>query len=109
MPKLAIYCFFILCSADIFAHPFYVSITNINKNPETNRLEITIRLFLDDVERQFEQNLGSKMNLGDSLQKAGAGENLRQYIYRNFTLSAKNKPVYTNFLGFEVEEDIVSS
>jgi hypothetical protein len=60
-----------LLSADI--HEYYVSVTRANYNPASARLEISMKLFTDDLERTITQNTGEVLKLS-SIEDAASAE-----------------------------------
>lgn len=46
-----------------FAHPFYVSITSVDYNPSKKRVEVSCRLFYDDLEVALKNQLGQHIDV----------------------------------------------
>ncbi|MBA4850577.1 DUF6702 family protein [Emticicia sp. BO119] len=86
-------------------HAFHTSLTEIQYNAREKSLEITIRLFTDDLE-----NALTKLNNGQKIMIGGKNDNsdavLNKYIQQHFAIITPQKqkrPI--NYLGKELEGD----
>lgn len=84
------------------AHPFYVSTTRISLNEQNQSIEITSKIFTDDLELALKEFTGK----AHFLDKAPADSVLEQYFLKNFNLVSSNKSLEHTFLGYEIKEDI---
>ena len=86
-------------------HEFYVSLCQIDHNPETNALEITMRIFTDDLEYGI---TGSQdfYGLGTSKEPPGADSLIFSYILKNFEVNLDGNCMKLNYIGKEVEVDV---
>ncbi len=50
----------LLFSGFSMIHKFYVSLTEIRYNPVSERMEVSIRIFPDDMDRAMEEHFGIK-------------------------------------------------
>lgn len=50
----------------MYAHKFYFSVTQVDNNPDTGNLEITIRLFADDLEKVLAARAGHRIEIDRS-------------------------------------------
>jgi hypothetical protein len=86
-------------------HAFHTSLTEIQYNGKDKSLEITIRLFTDDLE-----NALTKLNNGQKIMVGGKNDNsdalLNKYIQQHFAIITPQKQKKTiNYLGKELEGD----
>ena len=96
----------ILTSILIF-HPHFVSVTKINHNWEEKRLEITHRIFTDDLERTISFHEAKKVDLlTDSLYEENF-EFIRDYIFRHVFIENNNQVLNIKVLGFEKDEEAI--
>ena len=86
-------------------HDFHVSVTQINCNATTQTVEITIKLFTDDLEQSIKALGGGDLRLGDAREAANADHLLLEYLRNRFTLKLDSKPVIMAWVGKEVEVD----
>lgn len=89
-------------------HKFYVSNTVIAENPRTNSVEITIRIFTDDLENALESTFEteSPLLLGEENESEEAERFLEEYIRENFKLDFNGHPSQLLYIGKEVEYDL---
>lgn len=91
------FCFFLTAFG---FHKYYVGYTELAFKPDDQRLEISVRLFSDDVETALERNGHGQVVLAENDTLDGA---LRDYFVKNFRLMANSRPLELNYLGKQVE------
>jgi len=91
------------------AHPFHVSVVEINHNATDKTLEISCKIFTDDFEKVLEQNYKAKVDLINPPNKAAMDTLVKKYIISHLSLSADGKPVKLSYIGFERENEAVYS
>jgi len=89
------------------AHKYYLSLTEINYNQTEKSLHITMRLFIDDLEKSLEANFNKKFKLGTPDENAKTNKYISYYLNNNFIVKVNNKNVKINFLGKEYENNVV--
>lgn len=89
------------------SHKFYVSMYQLNFVPEKQMLQITSRIFLDDLNNAVEKKSGEKVYLGESLEKPRHEQLMRDYLLANMSLRINQKPVSIEFRTKEVQEDVM--
>lgn len=89
-----------------FAHPFYVSITSVDFNPSKKRVEVSCRLFYDDLEVALKNQLGQHIDVIHPKNKAAADSAISKYIRQNFKINVNNQPRNLRYVGYEIEEDV---
>lgn len=87
-------------------HKFYVSTTIIHQNTISQSLEITIKLFSDDLENALQQFTEEPIRLGDEREHSETEEWLQNYLQSCFSLHFNDRPVVLNYIGKEVEYDL---
>lgn len=104
-----IFCFSLICGGLVNAHPFYVSIFQIDFNKENQTLEISVKTFADDLLLGL-KNVGfNKIYLGEKKENPKTDEYIFNYLKANFKLKVNDKIVDFNFVGKEIETDVVWS
>ena len=88
-----------------FSHKFYVSLVQVEFNTETKALEITMKIFTDDLEYAIS---GSQLSygLGAENEPSEADSILYTYIKNNFSIAVNGQPYTPNYIGKEVEMDV---
>jgi hypothetical protein len=87
-------------------HPFYVSIISVDHNPASGSLELTFKIFTDDLEQAIEAESDSKLRLATPEQSKNANKAISGYLKNHFKLKLDEKTVSGNYLGFEPEYDV---
>jgi hypothetical protein len=92
----------------LFLHPVHVSVTDIVLDEQERELEITMRLFTDDLEFSV-RNARNEPEL--DLLNPGKGrtteELVREYVMQRFSVSLDGKKQHLKFLGIEQETDAI--
>ena len=82
-------------------HEFYVSLTEIRYNGDSGRLEISMRIFPDDLDRALEVRHGVSGHLGTKLEHPEADSLLGKYLLDHFSVEADGREVVLTYLGKE--------
>jgi hypothetical protein len=90
-------------------HPFYISVTEISHNAQDKIIEISCKIFADDLETTLSKSSGTKVNLSDQNNKTGNDKMIAAYVMKHLQLKIDDKPVTLQFVGSEKEEDVVWS
>lgn len=96
----------LLCMAFMPPHDFHVSMTELEQNRENGRLEMTIKLFTDDLEKALEMEGVERLLLGDEAESEKADHYLNAYIQKRFEVESQEESVNWTFIGKEVEMDV---
>ena len=89
-------------------HPIFVSVTEIEQNVKDQTLEISCKIFTDDLERALRKNNRQKIDLLDTLLKTSMYGVVNNYIQAHLKIFVDGKPAKMNFLGFEQQEEGIS-
>jgi len=89
-----------------YAHPFYVSITSVDFNSSKKRIEVSCRLFYDDLELALKNQLGQHIDVINPKNKSIADSAISKYIRQNFKISVNNQNQNLHYVGYEIEEDV---
>jgi hypothetical protein len=88
-------------------HPFYVSVTEIAHNKQERSLEVSCKIFIDDLEGIIKQNYKKGINLSDEKKQAENGGYINDYISKHLKLAADGKALQLSFVGFEKDSEAV--
>jgi hypothetical protein len=72
----------VLCSS--ISHKFYVSLTEIHFRPEKGKIEISMRIFPDDLDFAIKGITGINPQLSTELEHPDADMWLKVYLKKNF-------------------------
>lgn len=95
----------LFCSFLLFLHPIHLSVSEINYSEKDKALQITSRIFIDDLETSIRKKLNQPEL--DILKPTG-GQSTDQlvsaYINDHFKVKLDNKPQKLSYLGHEIED-----
>ena len=87
-----------------FFHPMYVSVTEITHNPRERQLEISSKLFAEDVEEVLRRATPG-LDLSVEAQHARNDRLVAAYMQKNLSLSVDGKAQVLHYLGFEKDKE----
>jgi hypothetical protein len=90
-------------------HPYYISMTEIEQDKQNNTLEISVRIFTDDLEKTIRTTYSGKVDLLNKDEKANSEKLIQQYITKHLSLKVDGKVLDLEFDGFESEEGSIWS
>lgn len=111
MKRITIYLFvgsLFLTMTAFSLHKFYMGIYQVNYAPEKKVLQITSRIFIDDLNKALEKKYKRKtIHIGTALETPEELVLLKKYLAENFTIKVNGllKPIV--FLSKETDEDDV--
>ena len=88
-------------------HPYYLSICQIYHNSESQSLEISLKIFSDDLERALEEQGTGRLYLSTDKEVEAADGYIGKYLNQHFKLAVGDQVLKQNYLGKEYEEDAV--
>jgi hypothetical protein len=89
------------------AHKFYTAIYKIDFNASKKRLEITTRIFTDDLNIAISKKYNRKSNLASASETPEDIQYLEKYLSEKIILKINGKPKPMRFLSKEVEENVL--
>jgi hypothetical protein len=82
-------------------------VTEVNFNAKNNNLEISCKMFIDDLQNALKQNYKRQIDLGNEKQEAENSKIINDYLTKHFSIIADAKGVGLKFVGFEKESESV--
>lgn len=107
MKKQFLLLFAVLFLCSFAVHKFYVSVTQIDYVPSKKRVEITSRIFIDDLEKALTKKFNKKVNLTSTKELPEAEELIKSYLKEKIKVSINKKSQNIEFLAREVEGDVL--
>ena len=98
-----------LCFSAFIVHKFYVSIYQVEYKSEKKELQITSRIFLDDLVDAVEASSKKKVNLGEKNQSAEDLILFEKYQNQHLAVKINNKSVRYKYLSSELENNVFIS
>ncbi len=87
------------------AHDFHASVMRIDHNPETKSLEVTLKIFTDDIEQSLEGLGAPKLRLGTPEEFSEADSIFVDYLNNRIAFFVDEQQKAFEYLGKEVELD----
>jgi hypothetical protein len=86
-------------------HPFYVSVTEINQNAKEKTLEISCKVFAEDLEETLKKNYKTTVDLSLAGDKGALDKFIPDYINKHLSLVVDGKPVRLSYVGYEKDKE----
>lgn len=96
----------LLAVGTLGAHPFYLSITDIEYYSEERVLGITIKVFTDDLEAVLEELGAENLKLGTAEENDEADRVIARYLDQVIRWTIDTDPATMVWLGKEVEQEV---
>jgi hypothetical protein len=88
-------------------HKFYVAIYQINHEPKKKMIQVTARLFVDDVNDAIEKKYHKKTFLGEEKESLEDEVLLKKYLSEKFQLKVNGEKKAMNFHSKELENNVL--
>ena len=88
-------------------HKFYVSIYQINYNQKKQMLEITSRIFIDDLNNVLKIKYVKKTHLTEKDETVEDVNLMKKYLLDNFKITINGKPQKINYINKETENNVI--
>jgi len=88
-----------------FFHPFYVSVTEIRQDPTTKTVQVSVRVFFDDLERALHTKYKTKVDILKPVNKKQTDLLIAAYIKDHLKLKGNNKELSLGYSGYEIEQE----
>ena len=98
----------IFVALQILVHPFHVSVTEVKYKEEKKSIQISSRIFLDDLEETLQAYVGDeKLNITAVENWDLVDATLRKYVLEQLRLSNEKGRLDLIYVGAEIEEDVM--
>ena len=104
LPLIVLLLFFF--TLNIFGHPFYVSVTTIDYHADKNRVEISCRIFHDDLENVLKENNSTKINIIKPHDRILLDSAISQYIQKKMNIQINGLDKKMKYVGYEIQQDV---
>lgn len=86
-------------------HPFYLSVTEISHNASSRSVEISCKMFAEDLEAILEKNNKTTLDITTAKDKAQFDKFIAAYMSGHLALAIDGKTVSLNYVGYEVDNE----
>jgi len=89
------------------AHKFYVSVTNVVYSEKDTSLQITSRMFIDDMEQVIEERYELNTQLASENEHENTDALIEKYIRAKFVVKTNGTVADFNFIGKKYDDDMI--
>jgi hypothetical protein len=86
-------------------HAFHISKTDMTFKPQDKSMQMTLHLFIDDLEMGLEKQGHKKLFVGTERELPKTNELIFNYLKSNFNIKLNNKDVVYTWVGKETTSD----
>ncbi len=104
---IAISLFIVTSSFVPMLHKYYFSLTEVNIDTKKHSMDVSCKLFMDDLELELNKLSTKKIDLSMSVKNKEVEELLFTYLNKNFKINVGGKLQNSKFVGYEIENDAV--
>lgn len=98
---------FLMGFSSFTIHKFYVSIYQVNYAQEKKMLQITSRIFVDDLNNVLYKKYGVKTFLGEKNESQNDINLMKKYLMSNFTIKVNGQQKAINYVNKEMEGNVL--
>ena len=86
-------------------HPFHVSVCDVDFNEEAKSIQLSQRIFLDDLEQTLNEKYRVNLVIDDELSKVYRDSLIKVYLFESLQISIDGKEKKGIYIGNEIEDD----
>ena len=90
-----------------FFHPFHVTVCEIEFDTNTNALQVSQRMFLNDLEETLDKTYHVEIDIVNPKNKPFCDSLIKDYVLKHLAITVDGKPRKRTYIGHEVEEDVM--
>ena len=88
-----------------FFHPFYVSVTEIEQVQKTKVIQVSTRIFFDDLEKAIDKKYRTSINILKPKDRKQVNEFIAAYVQDHLKIKVNGVALPLKFVGYEIEEE----
>ncbi|WP_111707464.1 DUF6702 family protein [Lutibacter citreus] len=88
-------------------HKYYISLCEIDYIPEKQSIEITMGLFVNDLEYTLMKDFNVKINLNTKEESPSSNKYFKAYLNEHFKVIVNNVEIPFDYIGKEYDDDII--
>ncbi len=98
-----------LIFSNVSMHPIYVSVVEIEHNVKGKTLEVSCKLFTDDLEKVLRSTYKVPVDLINPKDRPGMDKLINDYVQKHFRIIADNRVLNLKYIGYEQDEEGILS
>ena len=100
-------CSMLLLNSFVPVHKYYLSLTEVQINTQKHTLDLSCKLFIDDLESVLGKIENKKIDLSLSVKSKEVEQLLFNYLNKNFKINVGGKLQKLEYVGYEIENDAI--
>jgi len=88
-------------------HKYYISLCEIEYIEDQKSLQITLGMFIDDIEFTLNKDYNTNLNLATKSEASNIDEYYKTYLNNHFKISVNNNAKTFIYIGKEYDDEIV--
>lgn len=97
-----------LALGQVEAHPIHISVTNLEIEEDSNRIEYSIRLYSDDFQTLINFKYNTLLSFANQTRMTTKEQSaIIDYISKKFMIQVNNDTLVSEFLAWKVESELV--
>ncbi|WP_417356680.1 DUF6702 family protein [Flavobacterium sp.] len=89
------------------AHKYYVAVFLVEHAPAKKQLQITARVFVDDLDAALSKKYDRELYLATKKEASGIDDYLAAYFSEKIKIKVNGSEKAISFLGHEIEDDVL--
>ncbi|QEH41413.1 hypothetical protein FW415_11175 [Chitinophaga sp. XS-30] len=86
-------------------HPFYLSVTEIRYNAPRQALEVSCRIFADDLENALKKYNHTTLDVMKPSDRPAVDSMISRYLRQHLRIKADGRDLALRYLGYRIEDD----
>jgi hypothetical protein len=96
---------FILSYFLTFFHPFFVSVIDMKHNVKDKNIEVSVRVFTDDLEAVLKKNYNITTDLSKQSNDPTVNSSIAKYLQSKMQVNIDGKPKLLKYIGYEIQKE----
>lgn len=88
-------------------HPFFVSVVEINHNQQEKTVELSVRIFAEDLEKTLQKYSPAKVDILAPADKAMLDKQIAIYLREKLKLKVNGQSIALNYIGHEIQKESI--
>ncbi len=98
-----------MTAAIALLHPFFVSVIEINHNAKDANVEISVRIFTEDLEKTLQKYATAKVDIINGANLEFIDKQINNYLTKKLILKVNGQPATLHYIGHEIQKESVWS
>lgn len=106
MNKIIVILFICSISCAFELHDYHVSMCEMHFNEQSGAVEISLKMFIDDLEHTLIENGSDTLRIGTKRQSENTDSTIEEYLRSHFKIEISESSKDYNYIGSEISGDM---